>query len=188
MVSREFIEASLPELNYIKDMNLRSSCIDTWLLAAEKSGHTDETLKKVRFSEAGLVDCPITLLEHTRIVTKTALILAEQFNTSYAPLICADMDIVAAAAILHDVGKSYDHPASDPGGQIAKETKYVRHPYSGAAFARECGCPWQVCYIISNHSFEGEKAKDFPEFFIVRRADMMHFEYLFFGYEAKAGN
>lgn len=185
MVTREFIESSFPELEWIKDPALRESCINTWIMVGQKAHHTNESLGKVLFADTGLVDCSITLIEHTRLVTKTAVEMARQFNEAYAPRVKADMDIIVAGALLHDVGKAYESFAEDPDGSLAAETAFVRHPFLGAVFARDCGCPWQISYIINNHSFEGDDSRSFPEMFIIRRADTTHFEYLFFGYERK---
>lgn len=185
MLSPEFIKSILPELEWIENPVLREACTNTWIKTAEAANHTEESLLQVLFADTGLKGCPVTLIEHTRLVTKTAVALAKQFNEAYAPRVKADMDITAAGALLHDVGKAYESFAADPDGKLASETAYVRHPFLGAVFARDCGCPWQVPYIINNHSFEGDDSRSFPEMFIIRKADTMHFEYLFFGYERR---
>lgn len=185
MISREFIKWILPEFDWIENPELREACVSTWMETAKKAHHTKASLLKVLFADTGLENCPVTLIEHTRLVTKTAVELAKQFNAAYAPQVKADMDLVTAGALLHDVGKAYESFAEDPDGALADETAYVRHPFLGAAIARDCGCPWQVSYIINNHSFEGDDSRSFPEMFLVRRADTMHFEYLFYGYERR---
>ena len=185
MISSEFLLSLFPQLELIRSPQLRRSCVETWQLAARTAGHTQESLVKILFADAGLVNCPVTLVEHTRQVTRTAAELTRQFNEAYAPRVTADLDLVTAGALLHDVGKVCESFAQDPTGELAAETAFVRHPFLGAALARDCGCPWQVSYIINNHSFEGDSSKSFPELFLVRKADMLHFEYLFFGYERK---
>ncbi|MDY3868005.1 MAG: HD domain-containing protein [Pyramidobacter sp.] len=184
MISASFFESVFPALALLPE-DLRASCVKTWQAAAQKGNHTEETFSKVLFAESGLKNCPVSLINHTCFVTETAMLLTEQFNRMYSPAVNADMNTVIAAALLHDAGKACESFASDPDGTLAQEMAVVRHPFAGAVLARDCGCPWKVCHIIANHSFEGDKCQSFPELFIVRRADMTHFEYLFFGYERR---
>lgn len=178
---REAIKEWFPELNKIKDKVLVEKCVDTWLAAINEVGHTEESVQKVLFAGAKLKGCTIGLIEHTQQVVRTSIMLAESFNKAYSPQIIADMDIIIASAVLHDVGKCYEHPPLDM-PDVTEKTRYMRHPLSGALFAERYGCPWKVVYIIANHSFEGDKSLDMPEFFLVKKADWLNFDYLHFGY------
>ena len=181
-LNREFVRGLFPELSEIRDETLRERCIDTWCLAADTGGLSQDDLQKLRFVYEQLEDCMITLVEHTRYVTRTACDLAKQFAEQYGEKIEIDMDIVIAAALLHDVGKAFEH-TTDGNGVLLPENRYVRHPFWGALFAEKCGCPWQVVYIIASHSFEGDQAAPMPELFIVRNADWMNYDFLAFGYK-----
>lgn len=169
-----------PELNQIKAANLRDKCVKTWELAIRKSGIPMEEVPAI-LCHKSLTDCPITLLEHTRGVTQLSIRLAQQFQddfSQYAPL---DMDLVIAAAVLHDVGKPGEHTV-DTDGKLTWEAQNFHHPISGAILAAQTDCPPKVVYIIANHSHEGAKAKDFPELFVVKNADELYYRYLFFGF------
>lgn len=181
-MDRAFILSKIPEIGMIRQQELREKCLDTWLLAAQRAAVEEDDLDKITFAGHVLKGCTMNLLEHTRAVMRTAAELARQFNANYGGRIPADEDIVLCAAALHDVGKVYEH-GGDHKGVFLPENQYLTHPYWGAVFAQECGCPWQVVYAILIHSDESGKQKHIPESFIVFNADWLNFKYLCFGYD-----
>lgn len=183
-MNRDEILRCFPELMQIKDESLRGVCVKTWLLAIEESGVSDQEFIET-LCHKSLRDCPVTLVRHTRGVIKLAVRIAEQLIEDFSEYIPLDLDMVIAAACLHDVGKIYEH-MRDHDGNLTWAAANLHHPITGAAVALKTGCPPEVVYTIANHSHEGAKAKDIPLLFIIRTADEAYYEYLFFGFEKKA--
>lgn len=171
-----------PEISQIRDQTIRDACLKTWEYACEYSKVDPNQLDSIQFAGKKLKGCTIGLVTHTRNVVATAITLAEQFERFYGASIPIDLDIILCSAILHDVGKVYER-CMDVNGEAPHGEGYVRHPFWGALFAEKCGCPWEVVHIINSHSWEGDKAKSTPALFIVKNADWMNFDYLFYGYE-----
>ena len=170
-----------PEIAFIRDAELQEKCVKTWELAIEQSGISAEEFPMI-LCHKSLTDCPVTLLEHIRGVTQTAIKLAEQFDTDFGQYVPLDMDIVILSALLHDVGKPLEHRV-DARGSLTWGAKNLHHPITGAILAAVAGCPDKVIHIIANHSHEGDQTKQFPELFIVRNADDLYFRYLHFGFK-----
>lgn len=181
-MNKETIRARIPEIEWIKDDDLRNKCLDTWLYAAEFSNVTDQDIDQVTFAGHVLNGCTMNLIEHTRTVIQVAALLSDQFNKTYGDRTPADRDIVLCAAALHDVGKLQEH-GLDHKGIFFEENDYLKHGWWGAYFAQHCGCPWKVVYSILTHSDESPDKKHIPESYIVFNADWMNFRYLSFGYD-----
>jgi len=182
MIREEFILAQIPEIEWIKDDELRKKCIRTWQYAADFADVDEDDLVQITFANFVLKGCEMNLIEHTRRVVQTAAILADQFVTAYGDVITIDKDLVVSAAILHDVGKVQEH-CKDHKGITFEQNYYLEHEFWGAYFAQACELPWKVVYIIRSHRNGKPDKKDFPESFIVYNADWLNFKYLCFGYE-----
>lgn len=61
----------------------------------------------------------------------------------------ADMDLVIAGALLHDIGRSRDHS--------------IMHAYIGSRIARDLGLPKALCDIIRKHTGAGLDDEDVKE-------------------------
>ncbi len=118
----------------------------------------------------------ISLIEHTRAVTRTAHEIAKVMNATYAGKVSVDLDDLLAGAILHDVGKLFEYVRE--GGVFVKSRggELLRHPISGAAFAYKHGLPDEVVHIIAAHSKEGDGGRRTVEAVIVNHADFVNFD------------
>lgn len=177
-MTEAFFYRQFPQLMEIRNLDMRKQCVDVWQSAYRKGQHTEESILR-HPAHKGMAGCPLTLLAHTRGVTDTAIGMADRMIGDFGADIALDRDIVIAGALLHDVGKATEHGdfTSDP------KRHFMRHPLVGAILAEEKGCPWQVVYIIANHSpKEGHKAVQMPELFVVKTADDFYFRYLLFKY------
>ncbi|MCL5037788.1 MAG: HD domain-containing protein, partial [Chloroflexi bacterium] len=75
-----------------------------------------------------------------------------------------------------DVGKLVEYRKE--GGKVIKSQNGIlhRHPFTGAAIAREAGLPSEVIHMIYAHAKEGDLASRIPEAAIIHHADFMSFE------------
>ena len=101
MLEDVVIEA-FPEINEIKNEELREKVVKTWVTAMERGGWRD--LRGIPYTL--VVDTKREFVEHTRMVTKTAMAAAFARGD-------LDMDYVIAAALLHDVGKLLEFTVKD---------------------------------------------------------------------------
>ncbi|HEC82098.1 MAG TPA: HD domain-containing protein [Thermoplasmatales archaeon] len=167
MITAQEIQRSLPEIEWIKDENLKKKVIETWQKAAERGRwrNLDKVPFTLLFENSGL------LTEHTRRVTR----LAESvLNVREEKL---NRDYLIAGALLHDVGKLMEYELKDD-GTVAKSEfgKQKRHPISGSELAKEVGLPDEIVHIIYAHSKEGDNLERSPEAVIVHHCDFIDFE------------
>jgi putative nucleotidyltransferase with HDIG domain len=171
------INQLFPELEQIKDEELRTRVASTWLEAIEKGEWGIDELKEVPFTLL-IPDCTTDLVTHTRAVTQTALRVAGALLDFYKGKVEIDLDLLTAGAILHDVGKILEYGKEQ--GKAVKSTtgKLLRHPFSGAALAYKHGLPEEVVHMIATHAKEGDGGYRSTEAMIIHYADFINFESL----------
>jgi putative nucleotidyltransferase with HDIG domain len=139
---RDQVIEAFPELAEIESAALREKVIDAWVLGLERGGwrHIDDIPYAWNIHE-------ITNVEHVRGVTRIALDAARQQRDFHGA--DPDIDVIVAAALLHDVGKAYEYVdhvdedlLDDPVPEYAGDV--VPHSLSGYALAHEVGCPIAV--------------------------------------------
>ncbi len=163
-----------PELEWIKDKDLRDKVAKTWELALGKSVLTIEDLQRIPFTLLCGPDLKVSFMAHKRCVVHIAKDSGEKINEFFKDEIPVNIDVLVAGAILCDVGKLLEY-VKDENGKIVqgKYGKYLRHPFSGVSLAEECDVPAEVCHIIAAHSNEGDLVKRTTEAYIVHYADFM---------------
>ena len=141
-----------PELDAIDNDDLREQVVKAWVRALDRGGwrHVEDIPYAWNIHE-------VTNVEHVRGVTRIARESAREQREFHGA--DPDMDIVVAAALLHDVGKCYeyvefvdDEKLLEPDPEYA--TDEVPHSLSGYALAHEVGCPLAVKRAIPH--FIGE--------------------------------
>lgn len=164
-----------PELEWIKDKNLREQTAKTWALALERSALTVEDLEVIPFTLL-VENVKVSFMAHKRAVVHISKSCGELMNQFFKDELPVDMDVLISGAILADVGKLLEYDKKD--GKTVQGTygKYLRHPFSGVAIATEAGCPAEVCHIIAAHAGEGDMGKRSTEAYIVHHADFMAYE------------
>ncbi len=164
-----------PEVKDIQEEDLRKSVISVWEDAVELGGWKASDLHEIPFTLL-IPDCSVSLVDHTRAVTKTALAIADILMDSYGDKVKIDRDILIAGSILHDVGKLLEYTRES--GEVVKSAlgALLRHPFSGQALAFKHGLPPQVLHMIAYHSKEGDLGKRSIEAIIVHHADFVNFE------------
>jgi len=163
-MSDEYIRKIFPEVDEIKDEVLRSKVIKIWRKAMERGGWDE--IESIPFTL--LISTDKSLVEHTRIITRMAMAVADERKD-------LDMDKVIAGALLHDVGKLLEYEKKD--GRVVKSEmgKRIRHPVSGAALAMEEGLD-SIAHIIAAHSKEGEFVERSKEAILIHHCDFIDFE------------
>jgi putative nucleotidyltransferase with HDIG domain len=165
-----------PELEWIKDADLREKTARTWQLALEKSVLKTEDLNRIPFTLLCGPDLKVTFMDHKRSVVHIAKASAEKMNEFYHGEMPIDMDVLISGAILADVGKMLEYELDNEGKAVqGKYGQYLRHPFSGVSLAEQCGLPASVCHIIAAHAGEGDHVKRSVEAYIVHHADFMTF-------------
>jgi putative nucleotidyltransferase with HDIG domain len=165
-----------PELEWIKDSNLREKTAKTWELALSKSVLKPDDLRRIPFTLLAGPDLKVSFMDHKRAVVHIARESGLKFNAFFKNELPVNMDVLIAGAILADVGKLLEYELDADGSCIqGKYGEYLRHPFSGVSMAEQCGVPPEVCHIIAAHAGEGDLVKRSTEACIVHHADFMTF-------------
>ncbi|MDD3875129.1 MAG: HDIG domain-containing protein [Bacteroidales bacterium] len=178
-IKEEFIlkaRALWPELEWIKNAELREQTTNTWALALQKSVLTPNDLNTIPFTLLCGPDLKVTFMDHKRAVVHIAKDCGEQMNKFFKNDLPVNMDVLLAGAILADVGKLLEYEMKEGKSVQGSYGKYLRHPFSGVSLAEMCHVPPAVCHIIATHAGEGDMVKRSTEAFVVHHADFMTFE------------
>lgn len=165
----------IPEIGMIGDAKLREQTLNVWVEAVRKGGWTVTDLEKMPFTLL-IKKVDISLIDHTRNVTKTALKIAEALGEAYAGKIAIQRDLLLSGAILHDVGKLFEFKKENGQFLKSRDGELLRHPISGAAFAYKYDLPQEVVHMIAAHSKEGDGLKRTVEAVIINHADFVNFD------------
>ncbi len=172
------IEDLLPEINRIRDPDLRVKVIEVWKEALEIGGWQIEDLAKIPFTLL-IPDTKVSLAEHTRAVARMSADIGFIVKEVYGDKVPLNQDYLLAGALLHDVGKAMEYTPNKKGRVTRSEMgRLVRHPLSGLALAHQHGVPFEVLHIIGAHSQEGDLVPRGAEATIVHHVDLLNFESL----------
>ncbi|MTI56599.1 HD domain-containing protein [Geosporobacter ferrireducens] len=173
------IRALLPEISFIKELELQEKVVATYEDAIKVGGWQPEDMDKIPFTLL-IPNCPFSYLDHVRGVTKVAMSALNDFNATYATKdakFTLNHDDLIAGALLHDVGKLAEYEKLEDGRTVKSELgKDLRHPFSGTVLAMRNGCSSKIAHIIANHAGEGDGTLRSPEGVIVNKADFINFE------------
>ena len=175
MSTREDVLRIWPEIEWIKDNDLRQKVAAAWAWAIENSVLSADDLEKIPFSLL-IKDCQVTFMNHKRTCVQLAVDIAKRMQANFGGEIAIDMDILIAGAILIDVGKLLEYEIVDGKLTTSAAGKLVRHPFSGVGIAQRFELPPEVQHIIATHSKEGDLGKRTVESIIVHHADFVSFE------------
>ena len=171
---RDAVQRMWPELEWIRDEELREKALNTWVKGFEMSPLVPEDLDRIPFTLL-VPDCPASFMEHKRCVVHISRHAAEAMREHLGRALAIDMDTVIAGAILADVGKLLEYEKVDGVAVQSARGKALRHPFTGVHLAMSCGVPDAVCHIIASHATEGDLVKRSTEAFIVHHADFMSY-------------
>ena len=155
-VLRDGVRRSLsPEIDRISDGELARQVIETYALA----------LSETQFSSLEEMTCSgmiggkhipgLTQADHIRGVARLARNIVDDVRSLYGRELELDPDIVAAAGLLHDVGKPYfyDHGNIETWRENKRYTGRppFRHTLYGAHLALQVGLPTEIVHVIAGH-------------------------------------
>jgi hypothetical protein len=168
----------LPEINEIRDPDLKSKVKLIWGEAMEAGDWTPEEIGAIPFTLLA-DDVNVTFVEHVRTVAKlcmaTEAILVEAYGDRVSGRI--NRDHLVAGALLADVGKLLEFKKKPAGGiEFSEMHQYLRHPWTAVGYCWKYGLPVGVMHVIATHSWEGDKFKRRPESIIFHHMDFTDFE------------
>ncbi len=164
-----------PEINWIKNEELKEKTLRCWEYAIGNSVLSPEDLQVIPFSLL-IKDCSISFMNHKRTAVQLSVDIANRMKANFGTEIKIDMDMLISGAILIDVGKLVEYDKVDGQLTTSKAGKLLRHPFSGVSIADRFGLPPEVQHIIAYHAKEGDLAKRSVEAIIVHHADFVSFE------------
>jgi hypothetical protein len=163
-----------PEIEWIRDPDLREKTAKTWENALKRSVLTAEDLKRIPFTLL-VHGVKVSFMDHKRCVVHMARECGQKIKEFFGNELPVNIDILIAGAILADVGKLLEYELDGKKPVQGKYGKYLRHPFSGVSLAEQAGVPPEVCHIIAAHADEGNLIKRSTEAYIVHHADFMTF-------------
>jgi len=164
-----------PEINWIKNSELKEKVLQCWIYAIDNSVLSVEDLEEIPFSLL-LKDCRISFMNHKRTAVQLSVDIAKKMKENFGDEIEIDMDTLIAGAVLIDVGKLIEYDKVDGKLTTSNAGKLLRHPFSGVSIADRFGLPAEVQHIIAYHSKEGDLVRRSVEAIIVHHADFVSFE------------
>lgn len=172
---REQLKKIWPEIEWIKNPELKEKTYKCWEYAIDNSVLSAEDLEIIPFSLL-IKDCKVSFMNHKRTAVQLAVEMANIMKNNFGDEIKIDMDFLISGAILIDVGKLLEYEIIDGKLSTSRAGKLIRHPFSGVAIADRFGIPADVQHIILSHSVEGDLGKRTVESIIVHHADFVSFE------------
>jgi hypothetical protein len=167
----------LPEINEIRDTDLKAKVIACWSEAINYRNWTNKELESIPFTL--LADnVQIFFIEHVRTCCRMAIacnqVLDQAYGERKTPI---NRDYLIAGSLLADVGKLIEFDKNDHGSVFKSDYgKHLRHPFSGVGLAFKHGLPSEVMHVIAVHSKEGVGEKRSPEAIIFHHVDFIDFE------------
>jgi hypothetical protein len=166
----------LPEINEIKNAELRQKVIDIWNEAADYRGWTDELLMAIPFTLLA-ENVSIPFIDHVRAVCRMCMAVDDVQEVLHGDRRTpVNRDYLIAGALLADVGKLLEYEIIDGKSVKSSYGRYLRHPFSGVGLAFKHDIPEEVMHVIATHSKEGAGEKRSPESIIFHHADFIDFE------------
>jgi hypothetical protein len=167
----------LPEIEEIKDNDLRTKVIACWSEAMKYRDWTVEELRSIPFTLLA-ENVKIGFIEHVRTCTKMAIAVNEVLDNAYGSRKTpVNRDNLVAGCLLADVGKLLEFDKKADGTVFKSDYgKHIRHPFSGVGLAFKHEIPSEVMHIIAVHSKEGAGEKRSPEAIIFHHVDFIDFD------------
>jgi putative nucleotidyltransferase with HDIG domain len=178
-------ETLVPELDLIRDVDLKVKAVKAWTLACQMGGY--ERLEDVP-TEAFEWLPNVSNIQHQKDCARIASALAKVLKELGVHL---NEDYCVVGALCHDVGKPLEWRNNQPGyyavrqgvgvfygknpemPSIGQNASYqvARHSVWSFHIAMTVGMPEHLAHIVGAHSREGELLLRSPEAWVVRYAD-----------------
>jgi hypothetical protein len=95
---KEKVKKIWPEINWIKDEELKTKVLDCWVYAIENSVLTPEDLEIIPFSLL-IKDCNVTFMNHKRTCVQLSVDIAKKMKQNFGDEIQIDMRKFIKASI-----------------------------------------------------------------------------------------
>lgn len=171
---RSEVRRNLPEVENIKNSDLKEKVVEAWAFALSQSEFT--SIDQIKAS--GNPDTPPlkegTQADHIRGVSCMAQGLADGVEAIHGD-IGIDRDLLWACGLCHDVGKPFEFSPKNQerwlNNEAASGHPAIRHSVYGVHVALTVGLPEAVAHTAGAHSGEGELIKRSLENTLVHFAD-----------------
>lgn len=171
---RSEVRRNLPEVENIKNSDLKEKVVEAWAFALSQSEFT--SIDQIKAS--GNPDTPPlkegTQADHIRGVSCMAQGLADGVEAVHGD-IGIDRDLLWACGLCHDVGKPFEFSPENQkrwlNNEAASGHPAIRHSVYGVHVALTVGLPEAVAHTAGAHSGEGELIKRSLENTLVHFAD-----------------
>lgn len=171
---RESVRRSLPEVEEIKNQDIRSKVVEAWAFALSKS----EFASIEEIPPSGRPGGPPlkagTQADHIRAVACMAQGLADGIERMHGD-VGIDRDLLWACALCHDVGKPFEFSSSNQerwkNKPAASGYPAIRHSVYGVYVTLTVGLPEAVAHTAGAHSAEGETVQRSLENTLIHYAD-----------------
>lgn len=173
---KDLVTRLLPEVELIKDQELKEKTIACWIDAIEYRGWTEELLRNIPFTLLA-ENVKITYIDHVRAVCRMCIACDEVLDEVHGDQKTKiNRDYLISGALLADVGKLMEFEID--GGKPKKSDygKHIRHPFSGVGLAFKHDLPSEVMHVIATHSKEGAGEKRLPESIVFHHCDFIDFD------------
>lgn len=170
------VKKLLPEVDQIKDQQLKAKVIDVWVEAIEFRGWTEELLLSIPFTLLA-EGVQIPFIDHVRAVCLMCIATNDVLDQVHAERKTKiNRDYLIAGALVADVGKLLEFEIVNGKPVKSDYGRHIRHPFSGVGLAFKHDLPSEVMHIIATHSKEGAGETRLPESIIFHHCDFIDFE------------
>ena len=174
---RDAMRELLPECEEIFDAKLRAATLKAWIVGLERGGWKPADIDFLPFTLL-IPECDVSLLAHTRAVTKAATRLGDVVAEFFSESLSINRDVLISGALVHDVGKLLEFEKKQGFFVKSPTGALLRHPFSGVFLAERAGLPPEVIHIVAVHAHEGDAGYRSAEAIIVNHCDFAIFESL----------
>jgi hypothetical protein len=172
----DLVHRLLPEINEIKDAQLRQKVTACWDEAIANRGWTEQLLRDIPFTLLA-ENVSIPFIDHVRAVCAMCIACDKVLDQYHGPRKTKiNRDHLVAGALLADVGKLLEFEIVNGKAVKSMFGQHIRHPFIGVGLAFKHGLPSEVMHIIATHSKEGAGEKRTPESIVFHHADFIDFE------------
>jgi putative nucleotidyltransferase with HDIG domain len=158
---REGVRKLLPEVNEIRDKDLREKVVEAWAISLSESefASIDDIPAQATPQHPLFREGQGTQSGHFRGVARIAAGIADGFEAMH-PTVRIDRDLLWACALCHDLGKPYEMSPRNQERWKKDVASYgypaIRHSVYGVHVALLAGLPEVVAHTAGAHSGEGE--------------------------------
>jgi len=173
MKKEEYILKLFPEIEEIKDNEIKKGVIKAWLVTLDKTIYKklEEVPQNIKVMPKGR-----SLVEHVRVVTVSAIEIAKIYKKTSG--IKVNLDYLIAACLLHDLDKLLGYEIKE--GKKERKAFYP-HGVESAFITLEAGLPREIAHLVCVHTPSAIMKPQSPvkvEGLILQYVDVLHADVL----------